>query len=113
MVGGATRAVSLTNTDFHLPAPGPTFDGRDVFAPVAAALCTGTDLADLGDIVEPASLLPGLIPVMREEDGALVCDVFWIDRFGTCQLHVDPDHLLGWGGRVGVATSGHLRVAPR
>src|SRR3954452_19553450 len=24
MVGGATRAVSLTNTDYHLPAPGST-----------------------------------------------------------------------------------------
>ncbi|HET7718313.1 MAG TPA: SAM-dependent chlorinase/fluorinase, partial [Acidimicrobiales bacterium] len=28
MVGGARRAVSLTNTDLHLPAPGPTFAGR-------------------------------------------------------------------------------------
>jgi S-adenosyl-L-methionine hydrolase (adenosine-forming) len=113
MVGGATRAVSLTNTDFHLPAPGPTFDGRDVFAPVAAALCTGTDLAELGDLVDPASLVPGLIPVMREEDGDLVCDVLWIDRFGNCQLNVDPDDLDGWGDRIGLRLGGQLRVARR
>jgi S-adenosylmethionine hydrolase len=113
MVGGATRAVSLTNTDFHLPSPGPTFDGRDVFAPVTAALCTGTDLADLGDAVDPSSLVPGLIPVMREEDGDLVCDVLWIDRFGNCQLNVDPDDIEDWGDRIGLRIGGQLRVARR
>jgi hypothetical protein len=113
MVGGATRAVSLTNPDYHLPAPGPTFDGRDVFAPVAAALCTGTELTELGDLVDPSSLTPGLIPVMREEDGDLVCDVLWIDRFGNCQLNVDPDDIADWGDRIGLRISGELRVARR
>lgn len=113
MVGGATRAVSLTNTEFHLPAPGPTFDGRDVFAPVAAALCTGTDLTELGDPVDPSSLVPGLIPVMREEDGALVCDVLWVDRFGNCQLNIDPDDVEDWGDRIGLRVDGQLRVARR
>ena len=32
MVGGATRAVELKNTDYQLPRIGSTFDGRDVFA---------------------------------------------------------------------------------
>ncbi|MGZ4757759.1 MAG: SAM hydrolase/SAM-dependent halogenase family protein, partial [Acidimicrobiales bacterium] len=41
MVGGATRAVELTNTEHHLAAPGPTFAGRDIFAPAAALLCNG------------------------------------------------------------------------
>ena len=36
MVGGATRAVELTNLDYQLPAPGPTFAGRDIFGPAAA-----------------------------------------------------------------------------
>src|SRR3954453_1134638 len=31
MVGGAPRAVALTNAEYHLPSPGPTFAGRDVF----------------------------------------------------------------------------------
>src|SRR2546421_918797 len=58
MTGGATRAVSLTNEAYHLPAPGPTFAGRDVFAPAAANLCNGVDLAELGDPVDPLTLLP-------------------------------------------------------
>src|SRR5947207_7366315 len=62
MAGGATRAVELTNDDFHLPAPGPTFAGRDVFAPVAAHLCAGVELDQLGEATDPLSLLPGLLP---------------------------------------------------
>ncbi len=38
LTGGAERAVALTNPAFQLPAPGPTFAGRDVFAPAAAHL---------------------------------------------------------------------------
>lgn len=113
MVGGATRAVSLTNTDFHLPAPGPTFDGRDVFAPVAAALCTGVDIAELGEEVAVTSLVPGMIPVIREEDDGLVCDVLWVDRFGNCQLNVDPDDLDGWGDRIRLRIGDEVRVARR
>ena len=105
MVGGATAAVALTNTDFHLPAPGPTFDGRDVFAPVAAALCVGAQLADVGEAIDVNSLMPGLIPVVREEDGGLVSEVMWVDHFGNCQLNVDPDDIDGWGDVV------HIRIA--
>ena len=94
MAGGARRAVSLTNDDYHLPAPGPTFAGRDVFAPAAAHLCAGVDLAELGELVDPISLLPGILPLSRREEGAVVAEVLWIDRFGNVQLNVDPDDLL-------------------
>ena len=50
IVGGAERAVELTNAEYHLAAPGATFAGRDVFAPVAAHLCNGVDLAELGPL---------------------------------------------------------------
>ena len=113
MVGGATRAVELTNTEYHLPAPGPTFDGRDVFAPVAAALCAGADIGDLGPDVDLNTLTPGMIPVMREEDGDLVADVLWVDRFGNCQLNVDPDDLDGWGDRLRVRIGQQWRLVRR
>ena len=47
MVGGATRAVELTNEQFQLPRLGTTFDGRDIFAPAAAHLCSGVELGAL------------------------------------------------------------------
>jgi len=94
MVGGARRAVSLTNDAYHLPAPGPTFAGRDVFAPVAAHLCVGVDLAELGEVIDPVSLLPGILPLSRQEEGEVTGEVLWVDRFGNVQLNVDPDELL-------------------
>ena len=61
IVGGAERAVELTNADYHLAAPGATFAGRDVFAPVAAHLCNGVDLAELGPLVDADLLMPGMV----------------------------------------------------
>lgn len=93
MAGGATGAVELTEDRFHLPAPGPTFAGRDVFAPVAAHLCTGVGLDELGPAVDVASLLPGVLPVSREEEGVVVAEVLWVDRFGNAQLNIGPEEL--------------------
>jgi hypothetical protein len=45
-------------------------------------------------------LVPGLVPLPREEDGALVGEVLWVDRYGNCQLNVDPGEIDGWGDRV-------------
>lgn len=113
MVGGASRAVSLTNTEYHLPAPGPTFDGRDVFAPVAAALCMGADLADLGELIDPHTLTPGLLPVAREEDGELISEIMWVDHFGNCQLNLDPEDLARWGDVLRVRMNDEWRMLKR
>ena len=61
IIGGAERAVELTNADYHLAAPGATFAGRDIFAPVAAHLCNGVDLAELGPLVDADLLMPGMV----------------------------------------------------
>jgi hypothetical protein len=111
MSGGATAAVALTNPAYQLEAPGPTFAGRDVFAPAAAHLCAGVPLAELGDPVDPLSLLPGLVPLPREEDGTLVAEVLWVDHFGNCQLNVDPDEVAGFGPRIQLRWGEDVRTA--
>ena len=114
LVGGATRAVELTSPDHRLPAVGgPTFDGRDIFAPAAAHLCNGVALTDLGPEVDPAGLLPGILPVSQIEDGVLVGEVLWVDRFGNCQLNVDPLDLVGFGDELAVTIGGDDRVGLR
>ena len=91
LVGGATRAIELTSQDHRLPlAGGATFDGRDVFAPAAAHLCNGISLEELGEDIDTASLVPGVLPVSHLDGDELVAEVLWIDRFGNCQLNVDP-----------------------
>jgi S-adenosyl-L-methionine hydrolase (adenosine-forming) len=111
MVGGASRAVELTDAAYQLPAPGPTFAGRDVFAPVAAHLCLGVDLSDLGPEIDPAELQPGLLPLSRLEDGVLTAQALWIDRFGNVQLNVGPDELADVGDRARLRWNGGTRSA--
>lgn len=113
MCGGATAAVELTNPEYQLPAPGPTFAGRDVFAPAAAHLCAGVPLRELGTPIDPATLLPGVLPISHDEDGVLVAEVLWVDRYGNAQLNVDPSEIASWGDRIGVRFSGETRTAQR
>ena len=112
-VGGATRAVELANPDLQLAAPGPTFAGRDVFAPAAAHLCRGVPLEAFGPAVDPAALRPGLMPLSRLEDGVLWAEVLWVDRFGNLQLNIDPEEVAPYGEAVGllVGTSVHDATA--
>ncbi len=100
MAGGATRAVELSDDSYHLPSPGLTFAGRDVFAPVAAHLCNGMEMAGLGPAVDPVTLRPGILPLSRREDDKLLAEVLWVDCFGNVQLNVDPDELAGEGDRL-------------
>ena len=102
ILGGAQRVVSLTSTEHQLPAPGPTFAGRDVLAPAAAHLAAGVDPSELGDEVDAAGLVPGLVSLPRhDEGGAIYGEVWWIDRFGNCQLNIDPDELRAHGAEPG------------
>ncbi|MGI8711152.1 MAG: SAM hydrolase/SAM-dependent halogenase family protein [Acidimicrobiales bacterium] len=113
MVGGATRAVTLTNPDLQLEAPGPTFAGRDVFAPAAAHLCAGVDLSELGPEVDPAALTPAMIPITRLEGQSVVAEVLWTDRFGNLQLNVDPSEIETFGDRVELRFDGRVRTGIR
>ncbi|HYF46805.1 MAG TPA: SAM-dependent chlorinase/fluorinase, partial [Acidimicrobiales bacterium] len=114
MVGGADRVVELTNDDYHLPSPGATFDGRDVFGPAAAHLCAGVDLEELGDPIDPLTLQPGMIPLPFDEGDTIAAQVLWVDRFGNAQLNVDPDDVDGWGERIGLRWGdGESRTARR
>jgi hypothetical protein len=113
MVGGATTVVSLTNTDFHLPAPGVTFAGRDVLAPAAGHLAAGVAIEELGEVVDPASLVPGLVSLPQSEDDGIGGEVWWIDRFGNCQLNIDPDELRSRGGQLGGSVEITIGGTPR
>lgn len=114
MVGGATGAFVLDNADFHLPAPGPTFHGRDIFAPVAAHLCNGVPANELGTPIDPVRLMPGLLPVSQvEDDGSISAEVLWVDRYGNAQLNVDPADIEGWPDAVSLSGGRTERAAMR
>jgi hypothetical protein len=68
-----------------LPTPGQasaTFHGRDVFAPAAAALATGTALTALGTTCTDA--LTTLTPKPSHYEGkSVIGEVVYVDRFGN------------------------------
>lgn len=121
MVGGAGRAVSLTNLEYQLEASGATFDGRDVFGPAAAHLCNGVDLLELGELVDTDLLFPGMVPLPQIDDTTVIAQALWTDRFGNVQLNVGPDDLpAGFGEMVEIRwsapadpTGGSTRAALR
>src|SRR5437763_1509426 len=78
---------------------------------VIRCIAPEVDLYGPGEPVDPITLVPGLLPVSREEDGELIAEVLWVDRFGNAQLNIDPDEIAGWGERVRVRTGERTRVA--
>lgn len=76
--GGITRAVVIEDESWLLPRRSRTFDGRDVFAPVAARLAIGWEAGQVGTSIEPSEL----VRLPPAEEG----DVLQVDGFGNVQL---------------------------
>lgn len=69
---------AITSTAFAMPEPAPTFHGRDVFAPAAAALARGLPPEAAG----PATCLAGKLPwPVRAERG--LGTVVHVDHYGN------------------------------
>lgn len=120
MAGGSGRAVILDNLEFQLASPGAIVASRDVFAPVAAHLCNGVDLAALGTLVDADELLPGVVPLPRDVEGegkGVHAEVLWIDHAGNSQLNIGLDDVSPWGvtegTRLEITAGDVVRVAQR
>jgi S-adenosyl-L-methionine hydrolase (adenosine-forming) len=99
--GGVDLAVDVTRSPHRLEPVSATFHGRDLFAPVAAHLAAGADLADSGDPLDPAELASVELPRPRREGDALVAHALVVDRFGNAGLNVRHDDLAGSGFTLG------------
>jgi S-adenosylmethionine hydrolase len=84
---GVRRIVHLTEDRFFLPRRSDTFHGRDVFAPVAAALATGTAAIDLGTEVHDMVRID--LPVARVDERTVRGEVIYVDRFGNLVTNVE------------------------
>jgi S-adenosyl-L-methionine hydrolase (adenosine-forming) len=77
------KARELANRDLWLSSPSSTFHGRDVFAPVAAALASGAANAQkVGPILTKLELLPDL-DARQVKAGRWEGKLLSIDRFGN------------------------------
>ena len=75
------EAVHITDEKYFRNPVSTTFHGRDIFAPVAAALSTGSDPAALGpQILDPIRLFKSMEP-----------QIIHIDRFGNLITNITRD----------------------
>jgi S-adenosyl-L-methionine hydrolase (adenosine-forming) len=99
--GGVELAVDVTRSPHRLEPVSATFHGRDIFAPVAAHLAGGAELADAGDPLDPTTLAVVELPKPRIEADTLVAHALVVDRFGNVALDVDHDYTVDTGITLG------------
>ena len=115
--GGVVEAVDIARSSFRLEPVSATFHGRDIFAPVAARLAGGAELAEAGDPLDPSELVTLELPAPRMQEGWLVAHVLYVDRYGNLQLDAGHGELEGAGLRLGRAVqlrdpSGQTHTCP-
>ena len=81
------KVVELSERRYARPTVTRTFEGRDRFAPAAAWLAKGTQLAALGRAVTDYHRID--IPVAETRDDALAGVVLLVDRFGNLVTNID------------------------
>ena len=92
------RAVVLDNPSHWLPQVSHTFHGRDIFAPVAAAIANGADLSQVGSATDAINVLP----TPKPRDGATRGAIIHIDRYGNLITNI-PATDLPATARVSIA----------
>lgn len=95
--GGAIEAVDVSRSSHRLQPVSATFHGRDVFAPVAAALAAGAELLDAGDPVDAGTLTTLELPRPRRDGDVLTGHALLIDVYGNVTLDIRHDDLAGTG----------------
>ncbi len=82
----AHRTFHVTAEKYFRPNPSSTFHGRDIFAPVAAALSTGVAPEEFGPEINDEVRLPSLETPLR---------IIHIDRFGNCVTNIRRETFQG------------------
>ena len=85
------QAVELMASPQWLTPVSQTFHGRDIFAPVAAALASGVPPVELGRIRKSITVIPSSRP--RVDDGAVQGEVIHVDHFGNLITDIPAAYL--------------------
>jgi S-adenosylmethionine hydrolase len=93
--------VRVDNRDLFLHPVSATFHGRDIFAPVAAHLSLGFDLAALGPVVASSDLAMIQIqkPVWDRKHDDIRGNVTGVDHFGNLITNIDSAMIETFAGQ--------------
>ena len=106
VLGGVVEAVDIGDSPECLQPVSATFHGRDVFAPVAAAVADGVALAILGEPIALASLTGLVLPRAHLERDTLIAHVLSTDMYGNVSTDVTPE----LAAVVGLEAGGGLEI---
>ncbi|HEX4718337.1 MAG TPA: SAM-dependent chlorinase/fluorinase [Thermoleophilaceae bacterium] len=108
--GFALEAIDISRSKHRLEPVSATFHGRDVFAPVAAALAKGAAFRAAGDPLAVEDLTRLELPKPSRDGDTIVAHALLTDVYGNVTLdlrHEDlPNTGLVLGRRVQVETNG-------
>ncbi|MFQ5798435.1 MAG: S-adenosyl-l-methionine hydroxide adenosyltransferase family protein [Bacteroidota bacterium] len=93
-------AVEVVNEQLFLKNVSTTFHGRDIFAPVAAALADGLDLRKLGPPLRVGSRQKPFIELDLSKSADHVGSVIYVDRFGNVITNFRVRGSIRRGGRI-------------
>jgi len=90
------KVVSLTNSDYwQTKTPSTTFHGRDIFASVAAHIGSGVKLENLGEKINPESLVKLSLNNITFTNSAIAGCVQHIDHFGNIITNISSSYVAG------------------
>ncbi|MEE9225855.1 MAG: SAM-dependent chlorinase/fluorinase [Bacteroidota bacterium] len=93
-------AVEVVNEQLFLKNVSTTFHGRDIFAPVAAALANGLNLRKLGPPLRVGSTQKPFIELDLSKSADYVGSVIYIDRFGNVITNFRMSRNIRKEGRI-------------
>lgn len=85
----------VTADKYFRPSPSSTFHGRDIFAPVAAALSKGVTPEDLGPLITDHVRLKTSLEPECLKNGEVKARILHVDRFGNCITNLTRAHVAG------------------
>jgi S-adenosylmethionine hydrolase len=97
LLGGVAQAIDVTDSPERLWPTSSTFHGRDLFAPVAAALAAGTPLEALGAPIGAETLIGVELPHARTVEQGLLAHVVHHDAFGNLVIDATLEQLSALG----------------
>lgn len=103
---GIEKAVEIKRERFMLSNPSTTFEGRDIFAPVAAYLAKGITIEDLGPKIQGFVELFFAEPTVKED--RIFGEVIHIDWFGNIVTNISRRMLENFKVVEGVYLEVHL-----
>jgi S-adenosylmethionine hydrolase len=113
--GGAVEAADVSRSPHRLEPVSATFHGRDLFAPVGAALAAGAPFEEAGDPLDAGELVVLELPRPDRDGDTVVAHALLADVYGNVTLDLRHEDLpgtgLGYGRSLEVSVNGDTRPA--